>query len=190
MPRIARSLVCALALAAPSLHGCLSSHSEPSLAVEAELASATLADDCSGEGARIAEPGLADCAEGFADCGWCSQTGLQISIEAGEGESAVPFEVITVRLRSSDGAVVDELDARNARLFVDGAYVAWDEQIAPGASLQVTYDASAPDWTAIGNGNPWTTHGMSFTVEVVVRIDGVERLLHLSPVSREAEVVT
>ena len=79
-------------------------------------------DDCSilcvetPEGSRCAHPCDAGCAEGFADCGWCSQTGLQISIEASEGESAVPFEVITVRLRGSgEGSGTVSLMVRSRR---------------------------------------------------------------------------
>lgn len=187
MIRTARTLVCALALAVPALHGCMASHSEPSLTVEAELASATLADDCAAE--RIG--GIADCAPGYADCGFCQQTGVQVAIDASpDGDAPVPFEVVAVRLRAMDGTLLDELDPRGARLFVDGAYAPWDEQIAPGASLQVTYDTSSPDWATIGGGDPWSTYGMSFAIEMVVRIDGVERTLQLSPVSREPEIVT
>lgn len=197
MTRFARSLLCALALAAaPAVAGCTTSHGEPSLTVEAELAGATLAEDCAGEGDRRGAPGIAgDCAEepGFADgCGsFCSQTSMQLSIDAStDGDSAVPFEVLAIRVRSMDGALLDELDPRTARLFVDGEYATWDEQIAPGAHLQVSYDTSAPDWTAIGNGNEWSTYGMSFRVEMVVRIDGVERTIEFAPASREAEIVT
>ena len=53
------------------------------------------------------------------------------------------------------------------------------------------YDTSAPNWSAIaGSGGAWETYGMQFRIEMVVRIDGVERTLEFAPASREAEIVT
>ena len=194
MSRLARSLLCAFALAAPAaMHGCVASHTNAALDVEAEIASVTLADDCDDSGARR-EPGLwaGDCAEGDTDgCGgWCTQTGVQLSLDAGEGDTSVPFEVIAVRLRSMDGVLQGELDPRAARVFADDGYTAWDERIAPGQTLQVRYDTSAPDWTAIGGGSSWETYGMQFRIEMVVRIDGIERTLEFAPASRQSEIVT
>ncbi|MDQ3033945.1 MAG: hypothetical protein M3Y87_16130 [Myxococcota bacterium] len=192
MSRLARSLLCVFALAVPAaVAGCAASHSTVALEVEASIASVTLAEDCAGDAERR-DPGLiaGDCAEGFADCGWCTQTGVQLSIDAADGDTSVPFEVLAVRVRSMDGALLDELDPRGAQLFQDDGYVSWDERIAPGQTLRVRYDTGAPDWTAIGGGNSWETYGMEFQIEMVVRIDGVERTLTFAPASREAEIVT
>ena len=185
MSRVARSLLCVFALAA----GCAASHSTTALEVEASIASVTLAEDCAAE---RRDPGLiaGDCADGESCGGWCTQTGVQLSIEAADGDTSVPFEVLAVRVRSMDGALLDELDPRGAQLFQDDGYVAWDESIAPGETLRVRYDTGAPDWTAIGGGNSWETYGMEFRIEMVVRIDGVERTLTFAPASREAEIVT
>lgn len=195
MSRLARSLLCAFALAAPAVHGCAASHSTAALEVEASIASVTLAEDCA-EGAPVSrrDPGLwaGDCAEDDADgCGgWCTQTGVQLAIDAADGDTSVPFEVLAVRVRSMDGALLDELDPRAAQIFTDDGYGAWDESIAPNAQLRVRYDTSAPDWTAIGGGSPWETYGMQFRIEMVVRIDGVERTLEFAPASRQSEIVT
>lgn len=190
MSRTTSSVALFLAGLVPS--ACLSSHEAPgsTLEVEASIASVTLGDDCGGE--RMGEPGLwaGDCAEDGECPSFCEQTGVRLTLEAGAEGDPVLFEVLSIRLTTLEGGLVDELDPRDARLFVDGAYTAWDEQIEAGESLHVTYDTSAPDWAAIGGGDPWSTYGMSFRVEVRVRIDGVERTLDFSPASREAMIVT
>lgn len=196
MSRFARSLLCAFALAAPALHACAATHSTgPSLEVEASIASVTLADDCAASGAPAErrDPGLwaGDCAEDSDGCGsWCTQTAVQLSIDAGEGDTAVPFEVLSVRVRSMDGELLDELDPRSARVFFDDGFGPWDERIEPGTTLDVRYDTSAPDWGTIGGGNAWSTYGMQFRIEMRVRVDGVERTLEFAPASRDAEIVT
>ncbi|UJR79711.1 hypothetical protein [Sandaracinus amylolyticus] len=189
--RFVRSLFVALALAAPTLQGCAASHSTESLDVQASIASVTLADDCPDEAGAPLEPGLiaGDCAED-GPCGWCTQTAVQLAISASEGDSSVPFEVVAIRLLTMDGELVDELEPQRARVFVGETFGAWDERIEPGARLDVRYDTSAPDWSAIGQGEAWRTYGVQLRLEMRVRIDGVERTLELAPVSREPEIVT
>ncbi|MBX3270392.1 MAG: hypothetical protein KF729_09040 [Sandaracinaceae bacterium] len=182
-----------LVLAAPMvLCACLAAHEpEPGgLDVEASIASVTLADDC-GAAERRGAPGLweGDCGEDGCPS-FCQQTAVRLTLAAAAEGETVPFEVVSIRLRAMDGALVGELSPHDAQLFADGTYVGWDEQIAPGQTLHVTYDTSAPDWARIGGGNPWTTHGMQFRVEMVVRVDGLERTLEFAPAMRESEIVT
>ncbi|MFK7984521.1 MAG: hypothetical protein AB8I08_00690 [Sandaracinaceae bacterium] len=187
-------------LIAPALLvACISSHdppTEPTLDVEAAIAAVTLGDDCvpaasappaeDDEGRFIA----ADCGE-EGPCGFCQQTGMNLSLEAGVEGDAVPFEVVEIRVYDMEtGALADTLDAHAAQIFRADAYEAWDQTIAPGDVLSVRYDSTAPDWAAIGGGDSWSTHGMSFRVEMDVLIDGVPRTLDFSPASREAEIVT
>jgi len=193
MTRTVRSLLLAAALACPALvtptlTGCqFEEHREPSLGVAVELASATLADDC-----PTAERPVADaaCAEGVPCPSFCRQSGVQLSVVAEAGDASVPMEVLAIELRSLDGALLSTLGARSPTVFDGETFVAWDQQIAPGARLDVRFDTTAPDWTALGAGDPWRTHGVQYRIEMRVRIDGVERLLSLEPVSREPEVVT
>ncbi|AKF07688.1 hypothetical protein [Sandaracinus amylolyticus] len=189
--RFVRSLLVALALTAPTLQGCAASHSTESLEVEASIASVTLAEDCpDAQPAAPREPGLiGDCAED-GPCGWCTQSSVQLAIRAGEGDAAVPFEVVSIRLRTLDGELVDELEPRGAQVFLGETFGAWDERIEPGAELDVRYDTSAPDWSAIGSGEAYRSYGVQLRIEMRVRIDGVERTLELAPVSREPEIVT
>ncbi len=194
MTRTVRSLLLAAALACPALvtptlMGCqFEEHREPSLGVAVELASATLADDCASAGRGLAAD--AACAEGVPCPSFCRQSGVQLSVVAEAGDASVPMEVVAIELRSLDGALLSTLEARSPTVFDGETFVAWDRQIAPGARLDVRFDTSAPDWTALGGGDPWRTHGVQYRIEMRVRIDGVERLLSLEPVSREPEVVT
>lgn len=172
-----------------ALTACLShTRTEPTLDVDASIASVTLGDDCAAERG----PGIAgDCEPGFAECGgFCTQTGVRLHLEAAADGPAVPFEVLRVRMYTMDGALVDELSGRNPREFAEDGYGPWDEMIAPGADLSVSYDLDAPDWASIGGGDEWETYGMSFRIEIDVRVDGVERTLEFEPASREPEVVT
>lgn len=184
-----RVLFTALALTALPLSACLASHSTESLAVEASLSSVTLAQDCA-TGAARAEPGGAfagDCAEGADSCGsWCTQSSLQIHLVASAEGEEVPFEIVSVRVLDSESHLVGALSTRNARVFADDGYTSWDQTIAPSEALDVTYDTSAPDWYASGARLGW---GETYDVEVVVRIDGVERTLR-GQAMREPEIVT
>jgi hypothetical protein len=178
-----RVLFAALALSALPLSACLASHSTESLAVEASLSSVTLAQDCAPE-AGLAR---ADCAEGADSCGsWCTQSSLQIHLVASAEGEEVPFEIVSVRVLDAESHLVGALSTRNARVFADDGYTSWDQTIAPSETLDVTYDTSAPDWYASGARLGW---GETYDVEVVVRIDGVERTLR-GQAMREPEIVT
>lgn len=187
----------AFLIAPAMLVACLSSPpTEPTLDVEAAIASVTLGDDCAvaAEAPPAADdPGVgrfADCAED-GPCGFCQQTGMNLSLEASLEGEAVPFEVVEIRLYDmASGELADTLDAHAAQIFRADAYEAWDETIAPGDTLSIRYDSTAPDWGSIGDGDAWSTHGMSFRVEMDVLVDGVARTLEFSPASREAEIVT
>ncbi len=191
MTRFARfSLTLGLLGAYAGLGACVSSHPEPSVEVAATISSATLADDCA---ERAEDPGLiaGDCAEGFADCGFCRQSTVYLQLEAGEGDGAVPFEVIEIRLVDLEsGRVVDTLAAQDPEIYGDDVYLPWDATIEAGQILDIRYPTSAPNWSTIGGGDPWSTHGMEFRIEMRVRIDGIERTLEFAPATREAEIVT
>lgn len=190
-----------LALASPlAIHACTAHHTRDA-AVEAAISSVTLGEGCHDDDARLGAPppAASDAGVGFAPelcdaeggCGgYCRRTTVQLAINSDEHDLSVPFEVVSIRLRTMGGAVVDTLDPRRVHRFDGERYVEWDQRVAPGESLQVSYETSSPDWIAIGGGNSRSTYGMSFRVEMVVLVDGVERTLSFSPASREPEVVT
>jgi hypothetical protein len=188
MTRTSLRALAALALATtPLAAGCVAHHGPAALTVEASIASVTLAQDC--PAAERGAPGLigADCEAGADDCGFCQQSSLQLHLEAiGEG-AEVPFEIVSIRVTDPEAVLVGTLDARNPRVFEADGYAAWDETLAPGDDLDVSYDTTAPDW--YGTSGARFGWGTVYRVEVVVRIDGVERTLSADAM-REPEIVT
>ena len=116
---------------------------------------------------------------------------MQLAVSA-TGTGSGSFEVVTVRLYDAKtGDKLDEGSAKNARFWDGAAYVGWTPpQIDAGKTLKVSYDLTKFDWTRIGAGNPWSTYGRRFLIEVVVRISGVERTVRSGELSREPEVAT
>lgn len=184
-------IVFALALGSALLTACMShTRSESALEVDASIAAVTLGDDCAGAG-EDSGPGLigGDC-DGDG-CGFgCTQTGMRLRVVAAETGDPVPFEVLTVRMYTMEGALADELSSRNPRQFTEEGYVAWEQMIRATDDLAVSYDLDAPDWSSIGSGVAHRTYGMSFRIEVDMRIDGIVQTLEFEPASREAEIVT
>lgn len=175
--------------------GCAITHETPSpVRVEAAISSVTLGEECGD--ARRAEPGLwaGDCAESDSDCGWCQETAVQLHLVAAAAESpeTVPVEVMSVRLSLADGTLVDELSPYELSIWDEatGTYVPWDGTIASGEDLEISVPTSAPDWNAIGGGEPWSTYGMQFEVDLTLRVDGTDRNLDYSPAMREPAIVT
>jgi hypothetical protein len=177
--------------------GCALTHATPpAVSVEAAISSVTLGEDC--DAARRAEPtGLiaGDCAEDSDGCGgWCQQTAVQLHLVAAASETpdTVPVEVMSVRLSLRGGAVVAVLSPHELSIWDDttGTYVPWDGTITAGEDLEISVPTTAPDWTAIGGGEPWSTYGMQFEVDLTLRVDGTDRELEYAPAMREPEIVT
>jgi len=167
--------------------------------VDAAISAATLGNDCGGSG----ESGFAgDCAPEPAassdagtgargGCGGlCQQSNVQLAL-TNKGTAKAAFAVVDVHLLdATTGARLDDADAKNPRIWTGSAYTAWDQTLAAGATARVTYDMTQFDWTKIGGGNSWTTYSRRYKLEVVLRVDGVERTLVSGELSREPEVVT
>lgn len=154
----------------------------PRLAVEASFSAATLGDEC-GEG------GLdGDCAPGGC---LCARTSMQLRFVASSEPAlaTAAIEVLAIRLYL-DGRLVDELVPGPLLWWSGAEYAPWDGTIASGTDVRASVEASAPDWVAIGGGDPWRTYGMQFRVVVTVSIDGELRDLALEPVIRQSEIDT
>lgn len=191
-----------LALGTLASGGCALTHTTPGpevLAVEAEIASVTLGDDCTGAARGGAGLWAGDCAAepGAEDgCGFCQQTAVQLHLLAVDPDpssiESVPVEVVSVRLLDAAGVLVAELSPHELTIWnaETGTYEAWDGTIASGEDLSISVPTTAPDWTAIGGGEPWSTYGMQFGVDLTLRVDGVDRPLDFAPAMREPEIVT
>ncbi len=180
-----RTLLCAAALFALPLSACLATHSTEALEVDASIASVTLGEDC-GMGAGLIGGERCD-SEGPCPS-LCQQSSVQLRLVAGAEGAEVPFEIVSIRVIDPESGSATSITARNPRVFVDG-YAAWDETIAPAESLSVSYETTSPSWGALGGGADSFGWGHVYRVEMVVRIDGVERTLRADAM-REPEIAT
>ena len=185
-----------LALGAASGCGAVATPA-PELTVTASISAATLANDCASTSSRSSGLWAGDCAStdaghGAESCsGFCQQSNMQIAFDASAGEGSATIEVVTVRLIDAvDGLAVDTLTSRDPQRWNESEYVTWDQQLAASAHLRSSYKLSSPDWTRIGGGSPWTTYGHRYLIEVVLRVDGVERTIRSAELNREPEVAT
>lgn len=155
-------------------------------AVEVSIASVTLADDC-GHGPTQAPPAAdeplqtaqapaqpaasetqagasARMAKGasmsMADRA-CEQSSIQLRVaNTTDADSKVVIQKIEIL--DGNGEKVGDLTPRAPSRWTDDTYEAWDEQVAAGATLSVSYALSAPG----------VSRGETYTVRVIVAADG------------------
>ena len=171
----------------------VSPNGQSALTVEASVSSANLAQDCpnAGSGAGLA----ARCAPsdgGAADsaCGsLCRQSSMQIQVRA-TGEGIAQVSVARVRLLDArTGAFLQELTARSPQVWVDpNGYRTWDGNVTAGQTLRTSHAISAPNWFTFTR--PADLYSRTYRIEVVLRVDGVERTIVSAELMREPEVVT
>ena len=174
------------------------------LEITATLVSATLGDDCgSGASAKAAPASgiAADCApepegKSAGGCGGgaasCQQSNMQLSFVAKGTGPAAKVSVLSVRLlKASDASELSTLQSREPETWNGTKYSAWDESIAPGATVNASYKLSAPDWSTISGGKQWSSYSEKYLLEVVLTVDGVQRTLRSNAeIYREPSVVT
>lgn len=174
-----------------------------SSAVTAAISAATLGNDCgyttggaglTGDCAEPAAPSSSDAGTPGAErggCGGgCQQSNVQLALANG-GKSKAAITVVEVHLLDATTSDrLDDVDAKNARVWGGSSYTPWDSSLAAGESAKVTYDMTQIDWTKIGGGNAWNTYSRRYKLEIVLRVDGADRTLVSGELSREPEVVT
>jgi hypothetical protein len=114
---------------------------------------------------------------------------VQIQLRAaGEGVAAV--RVARVRLLDArTGAFLQDLTARTPQVWVDpNGYATWDGNITAGQTLRTSHSLSAPSWDTITTSQD--RYSRTYRIEVVLRVDGVERTITSAELMREPEVVT
>lgn len=123
-------------------------------AVTVQMTAATLADDCGGPPRAAKErssavKGKQKAAISKGDRA-CEQSSMQLSVVAGAGGGPIRLAVKKVELFDDKGATIGELTARTPSLWDEsGMYQAWDESVAPGKELSVSYALSQPPWGAV-----------------------------------------
>jgi hypothetical protein len=171
----------------------VSPNAQPALTVDASVSSANLAQDCpnAGSGAGLAARcGPADGGAGDSACGsLCRQSSVQIQVRA-TGDGVAHVTVARVRLLdASTGAFLQDLTARSPQVWVDpNGYRTWDGNITAGQTLRTSHALSAPNWYGVTT--PAFQYSRTYRIEVVLRVDGVERTIVSAELMREPEVVT
>jgi hypothetical protein len=164
--------------------------------VAAAISAATLGNDCgtssSFAGDCAEAPSSSDAGTGArGGCGGgCQQSNVQLAL-TNSGKSKAAIAVVEIHLLdAATSERLDDVDAKNARVWTGSSYNTWDSSLAAGADAKVSYDMTQIDWTKIGGGNPWNTYSRRYKLEVVLRVDGADRTLVSGELSREPEVVT
>ncbi len=157
--------------------------------VVAALSSVTLADDC-GANIKAAGADMAPCAAGTICPSFCRQSSMQLQF-ASTAATASKIEILAVRvIDPTNYKVLESLSHREARQWSSEQYVAWDELLAPNATVKATDKLSAlprglnafSDTSRIGSQT-------KYLIEVDVAVDGEPRTLSIEA-SREPDIVT
>jgi hypothetical protein len=106
----------------------------------------------------------------------CDQTSMQILIKANAGLKTAPVKVKKVELLDAKGKLIEELTARDAQKWETDKYVAWDQSIEGGKSLQVLYPLTAPAWHKMPGGR-MSAHEKSFQLRVTLTLGAGERTI-------------
>lgn len=156
--------------------------------ISVQLTSATLGDDC-GEGEPLpsSPPALAPKKKASSEYmedrpgqgasraarRACEQTSLQLAIVAPADGAPTSLRVKKVELYDDKGKLVGVLTPRTPRVWTaSGAYESWDQKIAPGTALAVSYPMTKPDWAKVRN-----RFDRTYTVKVVVSIGNADQAL-------------
>jgi hypothetical protein len=155
----------------------------PAPKVTIEMTAATLADDCGGVAPPAAprakgvqrsqreEPSRGDEARGARARRACDQSSMQLSIVVPAGGAATQLTVKKVELFDDKGVLIGELTPRTPTVWADdGTYTAWDQTIAPGKALSVSYALSQPPWGAVHE--RWNR---TYVLKAVVTVGGGDR---------------
>jgi hypothetical protein len=138
------------------------------------MTAATLADDCGGGPVKSKQKSAlkADRA--------CDQSSMQLSIKMAAGGAATRLTVKKVELFDDKGARIAVLTARAPTVWTkDGMYEAWDQKIAPGKELSVSYALNQPPWGAVSNRRN-RTYVLKAVVTVGGKDQGVQRDVHIT----------
>jgi len=187
-----------------ALAGCWTSKKEsenppPNADVTVELAAVTLAEDC-GEGGtlppptRVAarEPASPPPAQEPASAvpsrvapgyvAHCEPTSMQLAVRSSVTEP-MKLSIKKVELLDKTGKVLGVLTARTPSKWSGNGYEAWDQQIAPGASLATSYRLSAPLWHEFLPGGRYEAHTKTYQLRVTVDVGSGERTVEKKAIS-------
>lgn len=114
----------------------------------------------------------------------CTQSTMQL-VFSDPGDRTEHVEIDGVRmLDPTSGKELATLVAREPAAWADGAYLSWDQTLAPGQEVKASYALSVPDWsaveTAIGS-----SYGVMFVLEVDVKVGDETQTVRSAEFPRE-----
>lgn len=120
------------------------------------------------------------CAAG-ADCGGytraCQQTSVQLAMQAKGGTTPTTIRIKKVELLDASGKLLAELASSAPTRWTDaGSYQPWDQTIAPGAQLAVSYILASPAWGSM-EGGMYGQANKTFQVRVTVLVGTKDRVI-------------
>lgn len=143
------------------------------------MTAATLADDCGGgapaaksEDDAAAAKSKQKSAQFAKEDRACDQSSMQLSIKS-SGSAATQLTVKNVELFDENGVLIGTLKARTPTLWTkDGNYKSWNQKIAAGADLSVSYALSQPPWGVVSN-----RRNRTYVLKAVVTVGAGEQTL-------------
>lgn len=150
-------------------------------AIDVQMTAATLANDCGGGPNTPPQAPSAKAATKLEKSDEapskskakrrCEQSSIQLAIVAPAGAEPAEVAVRSVELFLESGASVGKLEARAPSVWSEAeGYMPWDQKIAPGQDLSVSYAVTEPDWSNVED--RWN---QTFKVEAVLSIGGSDR---------------
>lgn len=151
----------------------------PAPAITVAMTAATLADDCGGisppPAARTQAKQRSDESSGgpsrVAARRACEQSSMQLSVIAPAGASANRLTVKKVELFDDQGALVGVVTPRAPTVWAqDGTYQPWDQKVAAGQELSVSYALSQPPW-----GEVTERWNRTYVLKAVITVGATDR---------------
>lgn len=96
---------------------------------------------------------------------------MQLSVIAPAGATASQLTVKKVELFDDKGVLIGEVTPRAPTVWAqDGTYKPWDQQVAAGQQLSVSYALSQPPWGEVTG--RWNR---TYVVKAVITVGGADR---------------
>jgi hypothetical protein len=102
----------------------------------------------------------------------CEQSSMQLSVKSDATGGAATLAVKKVELFDDQGKLLGELTPRDPGVWApDGSsYNAWDQRVAPGTELSVSYALSQPPWGTVTE--RWNR---TYVLKAVVTVGGTDQ---------------
>lgn len=148
----------------------------PAAKVTVGLTAVTLADDCGAPAGAARRQDRDDAGPSrnrgaSASPRRCEQTSMQLSVISDATSAPTEIRIKKVELFDDNGKSLGELVPRQPTWWsANGVYEAWDQKVAAGAQLSVSYLLSQPAWDHVPS--RWNR---TFTLKVTVTIGGADQ---------------